>query len=46
VPKIVDDDTPPEFLDEAEFASLSTERQILEVKVDARPFYWEPEPKI
>lgn len=27
-------------------ASQSTERQMFEVKVDVRPFYWEPIPSI
>ena len=46
VPKLNDEDSPPQTPDEANFASLSTDRRMLELNVDVRPSFWEPEKEI
>lgn len=46
VPKLKYEDSSPQKSDEANFASLSTDRRMLELKIDVRPSFLEPEKEI
>ncbi len=46
VPKLKYEDSPPQTPDEANLAGLSTDRRMLELNVDVRPSFWEPEKEI